>query len=145
MDSPVDSIALAESDDDLRATHAVMRQLRAHLDLGDYLRQVRHQEAHDNYRVVALRQGGEVRAVAGFRICTALALGHYAYVDDLVTDAAHRSRGHGTRLLAWIADHARARGCTSLHLDSGVQRHEAHRFYLRERMDIVFYHFRKAL
>ncbi len=48
-------------------------------------------------------------------------------------------------LLDWIGRYGKERGCTSLHLDSGVQRHAAHRFYLRERMDIVFYHFRKAL
>ena len=51
----------------------------------------------------------------------------------------------GVSLLAWIGQYGKERGCTSLHLDSGVQRHAAHRFYLRERMDIVFYHFRKAL
>ena len=30
-------------------------------------------------------------------------------------------------------------------LDSGVQRHDAHRFYLRERMAITSHHFAKNL
>ena len=67
------------------------------------------------------------------------------FIDDLVTNADTRSKGHGRALLDWIGDYGRTRGCTSLHLDSGVQRHAAHRFYLRERMDIVFFHFRKML
>jgi hypothetical protein len=40
---------------------------------------------------------------------------------------------------------ARAAGCGELHLDSGVQRFAAHRFYLRERMEIMAHHFRLKL
>lgn len=138
-------IKIAESPDEVRATHRVMSQLRSHLTEDQYVAQVAVQQAQDNYKVVALFEGETIRAVAGFRLATGLALGHYLYVDDLVSDADVRSRGFGSTLLAWMADHGRQHGCTSLHLDSGVQRHEAHRFYLRERMDIVFYHFRMAL
>jgi GNAT superfamily N-acetyltransferase len=138
-------IRLAVTAAEIRATHPVMVQLRTHLDAEAYVAQVLRQQAEDNYRLVALHDGEAVRAVAGFRIATALALGHYLYVDDLVTDAEHRSRGFGRELLDWMDAYGRAQGCTSLHLDSGTQRHAAHRFYLRERMDIVFFHFRRAM
>ncbi len=141
----METIRIADTEDEIRESHRVMSQLRTHLDEDAYLRQVRHQQANDNYQVVALYDDGVVRAVAGFRLATALALGHYVYIDDLVSDRTVRSRGYGARLMAWVGEFGRERGCTSLHLDSGVQRHDAHRFYLRERMDIVFYHFRKAL
>jgi hypothetical protein len=36
---------------------------------------------------------------------------------------------------------ARATGCAKLELDSGVQRFDAHRFYLRKRMIISSHHF----
>lgn len=68
------------------------------------------------------------------------------YVDDLVTDAAERSKGYGGAvLLRWLADHATANGCGELHLDSGVQRKEAHRFYGREDFEVSAYHFRKRI
>jgi hypothetical protein len=35
--------------------------------------------------------------------------------------------------------------CSRLSLDSGVTRHDAHRFYLRERMVIASHHFAKKL
>ncbi len=139
------TIKLVETDEELRATFPVMVQLRTHLTEAGYLAQVAHQRANDNYAVAAVFEGDRVVAAAGFRLATALALGSYVYIDDLVTDADTRSKGHGRALLDWIGDYGRARGCTSLHLDSGVQRHAAHRFYLRERMDIVFFHFRKML
>lgn len=139
------SIRIVETDAELRKTHRVMAQLRTHLDEDAYVAQVNRQVAGERYRVVALYQDGEVRAVGGFRLGTSLAWGDYVYVDDLVSDDQKRSHGHGAALLEWIGQYGKERGCTSLHLDSGVQRHAAHRFYLRERMDIVFYHFRKAL
>jgi GNAT superfamily N-acetyltransferase len=66
-------------------------------------------------------------------------------VDDLVTDEQQRSQGDGKVMIDWLVEYARKNQCTELHLDSGVQRHEAHRFYLRERMDITCYHFRRSL
>ncbi len=35
-------------------------------------------------------------------------------------------------MISWLKSHARQLGCNQLHLDSGVQRFSAHRFYLRE-------------
>ncbi len=141
----MEEIKFAETEDDIRGTHRVMSQLRGHLSEEEYVSQVIHQREHDNYQVVALYDDGEVRAVGGFRLATGLALGKYLYIDDLVSDGEARSRGYGAKLLDWISEYGKSHGCSELHLDSGVQRHDAHRFYLRERMDIVFYHFRKAI
>ncbi len=138
-------IKLVDNDVDLRRSHRVMVQLRPQLSQDAYVAQVHHQEAHDHYRVVSLYEDGEVRAVAGFRLATGLALGHHLYVDDLVTDSETRSHGHGKALLDWMEAHGKAHGCKQLVLDSGVQRHAAHRFYLRERMDIICYNFRKVI
>lgn len=138
-------IKLVDNDADLRRSHRVMAQLRPHLSEDAYVAQVHHQEAHDHYRVVALYDNGELRAAGGFRIATCLAMGRHIYVDDLVTDAEARSSGHGKALLDWIEAHGKSLGCKQLVLDSGVQRHAAHRFYLRERMDIICYNFRKVI
>jgi GNAT superfamily N-acetyltransferase len=56
------------------------------------------------------------------------------YVDDLVTDESHRSKGYGQRLLKWLFNEARDAGCHSVQLDTGIQRKDAQRFYERERM-----------
>jgi GNAT superfamily N-acetyltransferase len=95
----------------------------------------------DGFQLAYLEEDGLVRAVAGYRYYEKLFSGQNLYVDDLVTDSSHRSRGHGTRLLAWLAAEARAHHCVQLELDSGVQRSEAHRFYFRERMHVSAFHF----
>lgn len=133
-------IHLAQSDDDIAATFGVMHQLRTKLVESEYVALVRKQQAQ-GYLVAYVREGEQVVAAAGFRLSRSLAWGDFVYIDDLVTDANTRSAGHGTRLLKWIIEYGRARGCKELHLDSGVQRFAAHRFYLRERMDITCHHF----
>ena len=134
-------IGTAESDEDILACHAVLAELRPHVGYRELLERVRLQEG-EGYRLLALREGPDVAAVAGFRVAHNLAWGRFLYVDDLVTAERRRSAGHGQRLMDWLLDHARGAGCDELHLDSGVQRYGAHRFYLRWGMDITSHHFR---
>lgn len=135
-----EEVRIASSDADIVGCLPVMRQLRPHLEEAEFLGRVRRQMAA-GYRLACLEEGGKVVAVAGYRFNETLFLGRYLYVDDLVTDAERRSRGHGRRLFAWLVDLARREGCSHLELDSGVQRTDAHRFYLREGMHIRSHHF----
>lgn len=139
------TIEVARTDEQILATWPVMSQLRPHIGRDEYVGVVRRLERDGGYTVVSLSDGGRVVAAGGYRFGESLAWGHYLYVDDLVSDEALRSHGHGRDLFAWMVEQAREAGCKAVHLDSGVQRHGAHRFYLRERMDIVFYHFRLDL
>ena len=132
------------SEAEVAVTFPVMRQLRSHLDEGEYVERVRRMRA-EGYRLAAVVDGGEVLCVAGFRIVEFLAHGRFLYVDDLVTDDRARSVGSGKLMLDWLAAEARGAGCEKLQLDSGVQRYAAHRFYFREGMHISSYHFSKAL
>lgn len=138
------TIEQAETAEAIARTFAVMRQLRPHLVEADYVATIQRMML-SGFRVVAALDAGTVRAVAGYRLGESLAFGRHLYVDDLVTDESGRSSGFGHALLSWLTQVAREQGCKELHLDSGVQRHGAHRFYLRERMDIVAYHFKLAL
>ena len=144
--SPLPAVVRVDTDDLIRATFPVMHQLRPHLDPDDYVQTVRRMERTDGFRLAAAVEGnagpaGSVRAVAGYRVVEMLYCGRILVVDDLVTDEAARSGGHGKRLLDWLRDEARGLGCTQVHLDSGVWRPGAHRFYFREGFHILGFHF----
>ena len=128
----------------LRDAWPVVAELRPHLDVESFVARVAEQRA-EGYRAVALFDGGDCAAFAGFRLASMLARGRAIYVDDLVTSGSTRSRGHGARMLRWLVEESRRLGCERLHLDSGVQRHQAHRFYLRHGLDISAHHFGLAL
>lgn len=137
-------IKLAKSDEEVARCFPVMHELRPHLVEHDFVSRVRRQEA-SGYRLAYILEGGKAAAVAGYRIGENLAWGRFLYVDDLVTISSPRSRGYGAALLSWLVDLAAKAGCQQVHLDSGVQRTEAHRFYEREGMERASVHFRKVL
>ncbi len=88
---------------------------------------------------------GRCVAVAGWRVIANTSAIRKLYVDDLVTAEAARSTGAGRELVAYLEDRARELDCRVLDLDSGTQRTDAHRFYLRERFSIHAFHFSKLL
>jgi len=137
-------IRIAESDAEIARCYAVMAELRTHVRPEQFVPRVRRQ-MQAGYRLAWAEDEGNVVAVAGYRISEGLFHGKFMYVDDLVTSTNCRSRGHGKRLFDWLVKHAREQDCASLDLDSGVQRFEAHRFYLREGMQIRSHHFSLAL
>ena len=128
----------------LRAAWPVVAQLRPHLDEDAFVAQALRQRA-EGWQATVLVEDGVVRAFAGWRVQEMLAHGRLLYVDDLVTDSAARSAGHGKALLDWLKAQAVRLGCDNLQLDSGTQRIDAHAFYLRERLRIVSFHFSGAL
>jgi len=133
-------IRLANSDEDITRCMPVMQQLRPHIPQADFLPRIRRQ-MQQGYRLAMLERDSVVIALAGFRLNENLAWGRFLYVDDLITDETRRSSGTGKALLNWLADVARKENCQQLHLDSGVQRLDTHRFYLREGMHIAGHHF----
>ncbi len=139
------TIKLAVTDDEIRSCYPVMSQLRSHLDEKRFCGQVRRQMDTFGYELPFLYDGEGVQAVGGIRISECLAWGRFLYIDDLVTGEHSRSAGHGAALFNWIRDYAITNGCAQLHLDSGVQRFGAHRFYLNQRMNIDCHHFSMVL
>ena len=137
-------IQIAETDTNISACYPVMRELRPHLEEAEFLPLVRKLE-NAGYRLAFVQQPEGVVAVAGFWIRENLAWGRFLYVDDLVTLASHRSQGIGSRLLTWLREYAVQEGCRQLHLDTGTQRKDAHRFYDREGMSLFGYHFAENL
>ena len=122
----------------------VLRQLRPHLDAPTYAA-VYERGHRQGLRFLAAYDRGRCVGVAGWRLLHSTHTLTKLYVDDLVTAQDARSGGVGHALLAELADRGRAAGCTVLDLDSGVQRHDAHRFYFRERMHISGHHFQREL
>ena len=133
-------VRIAESENDHRRAGEVLRELRPSFDVDGIVARIK-QQAREGYRVAFVESAGEVLCVAGFVVGLKLAWGKHIYVDDLVTAERHRSTGAGKTMIAWLKAHAAELGCTQLHLDSGVQRFGAHRFYLREGFNIDSHHF----
>ncbi|MEN9868309.1 MAG: Aminoalkylphosphonate N-acetyltransferase [Pseudomonadota bacterium] len=137
-------IRIAQTDEQILACFSAMQQLRPHLQEAEFLPFVRLM-MDEGYRLACFEQDGQVLGVAGFKISHNFYLTKRCYVEDLVTIESARGQGVGEKLFDWLSEHAKAQQCRAIHLDSGVQRHGAHKFYLNRDMKIVCHHFVKEL
>jgi GNAT superfamily N-acetyltransferase len=128
----------------IRRCAPVLRELRSALTEEEIVNQVQLQ-MNQGYRLACVSSGEMVQSVAGYRFLHNLYHGKFLYVDDLVTRANRKRNGFAGRLFDWLWEQARDQGCSALVLDSGVQRYDAHRFYLHHRMDIVAHHFVRSM
>ncbi|MBB5018432.1 hypothetical protein HNQ59_001721 [Chitinivorax tropicus] len=127
----------------LARAELVHRQLRPQLP-SDYLSAMQG-VVKDGGEIIVAIDGQLVKGLAVFRSFLDTFNGLRFYVDDLVTDETQRSQGIGHALIAWLEAEARRRGATSLSLESGTQRTQAHKFYFREGFIIPSFSFRKPL
>ena len=133
-------IALAQDPQEISLCYPIMAQLRPQYSLDQFMDQVKEQ-MKQGYHLAYLIDQDIVKSVAGFRINTCLAWGRYLYVDDLISAEKYQQTGTGTVLFEWLVDYAKYSQCRQLHLDSGVQRYNAHRFYIKRGMIISSHHF----
>lgn len=133
-------VQIAETKKDLERASSLMLQLRTGYDLPTLVEQICAQQKR-GYQLAFVEDETQVLCAAGFVVETRLAWGQHMYIEDLVTDEQHRSTGVGKLMLDWLKSYAEAQGCTQIHLDSGVQKHPAHRFYHREGFHIASHHF----
>ena len=122
----------------------VLVELRPHLTAEDFV--AIYAEGHpQGLRFTAGYVDGQCVVVAGWRVIAMTHQRRKLYVDDLCTASTRRSTGAGKAMLDHLAEVARAAGCTVIDLDSGTHRLDAHRFYFREHMPIVAFHFARDL
>jgi GNAT superfamily N-acetyltransferase len=133
-------VKIAVTVKELKLISPVLLQLRPQYSQETLIKQIQSQQA-DGYCVAYVEDAENVLCVAGFVMGQKLAWTKHIYVDDLVTNATQRSTGAGKFLIAWLKQYGLDNGCQQLHLDSGVTRFGAHRFYLREGFDITSHHF----
>ncbi len=121
-----------ETVEQLRACYPVMRELRPHLQSEEeFVARVTRMNAQ-GYRILAAWEGGEVVALAGYRLEENLVYGRFLYVDDLVAGEQTRGQGWGARLLERLTAYADQAECAKLVLDTGLANARAQRFYFRE-------------
>lgn len=138
-------IKIMKSDSEIMLTFRTVNQLRPDLLRENYLDKIKRLQDKYGYALVAVIEDDEVKATAGYRITESLAWGNYLYLDDLITNETSRRNGYANMLWDWLMNQAQINNCEQFHLDSGVQRHDAHRFYLKNRLDISCHHFQMSV
>lgn len=133
-------IRIATTEPDVRRCWSTFHELRPHLRSEDDFVERWRKQAVEGYRIVYVTDGDAIAAAAGYRLLNTMAWGHILYVDDLVALRTFQGTGLGTLLLQYLQAEARRARCDAVHLDTGYQRHAAHRAYLRNGFHIDCHH-----
>lgn len=128
------------TEEEIKYCYKLLHQIREDLSENDFLYRIA-QQIKDGYRVAYVIENNQVICVAGFVIREKLSWGKHLYIDDFVTNKSVKTTDAGKALLDFVKIYAKQQGCNSVHLDSDVKRHDAHKFYLNEDMKIVSHHF----
>jgi GNAT superfamily N-acetyltransferase len=137
-------IFLPETDSEIQSCYEAFLALRSHLSSESFVSQV-HRQKNQGYQILALEYDGLVKSAAGFRITEFLAWGKILYIDDLTTLPEARGQSYASNLLDWLTTYAKSQACTAIHLDTGYQRHAAHRVYLKHGFELNCHHLMKSL
>ncbi len=132
-------IFVAESEDEIELCYEAFKILRPQIEKESFIAQVLRQK-EQSFQIVAVRLGDAVPSAAGFRFAEFLAWGKVLYVDDLTTLPEYRGNGYAALLMDWLIDLAKKKHCNGLHLDTGHQRHSAHKLYLSKGLEINAHH-----
>lgn len=128
------------SDDEIKYCYKIMHQVREDLSKEDFLAVINAQ-IENGYKLAYVLDNNQIICVAGFTISHKLAWGKHIYIDDFLTDKSVKTTDAGKALLDFIKIYAKQQECTSIHLDSSVDRHDAHKFYLSQDLKIDSHHF----
>ena len=139
------NIQIATAEAEITACFPAIHELRPHLTEATFVTQVQRQMQNHGYTLVYLTLEDEVVAAAGYRLAEYLAWGRILYVAAPICLSALNHLGYGRKLLDWLLEKAHQSDCVQFHLDSGVQRHDAHRLYLGRKLRISSHHFSREI
>lgn len=123
------NLFVARTKDELEKCFPVMKELRPHLNIDDYISIYDKSHKSDGYEIVAIKINNNVVAVMGYRILFDYVRGKHIYIDDLVSTAAARSKGFGAELLSYAESVAKDLDCKTLRLCTGIENERGVKFY----------------
>lgn len=128
----------------IRGCFRLLAVLRPHLVESEFVKRVQVQ-AREGYQIAHIVVNGEPVAAAGYRFANFLAWGKVLYVDDLITHPQQKNKGLAGTIMDWLVAEAARNECDAVHLDTGYERHDAHRLYLNKGFKLSSHHMVKKL
>lgn len=128
------------SDAEISKSFDLIKQLVDSIQENTFVAFVRRKEKM-GYKLFALLEDDIIVSVIGIRIYEYFGCGKFLIIDDLITDNNKRSKGYGKVVFEWVKKYAKAKKCNEIHLESGVNRSRAHKFYFDQNMKIMNYNF----
>lgn len=122
-------IIILQTQKELEQAFLLMKELRPHLTLQDFLEIYNQSHKTTGYEIAAVVKDSQILAIMGYRILYDYVHGKHCYIDDLVSTEQQRSKGYGSILLKYAEQFAQDNQCTGLRLCTGIENDRGKKFY----------------
>jgi len=137
-------ISLATDEEQILKCWDVMKILRPHLVENEFVPMV-IEMISEGYHLAYIEEDDIAVSAIGYRFQQFLYNGKHCYIDDLATVPGKTGKGFAGKLIDYVVEVCKRKGLTSVTLDSGFNRIDAHRLYLQKRFEIASLHFLKKI
>lgn len=111
----------------------------------DTLRSRLNDMCQQGYECVGVYDGDRLIGISGLWLLTKYYVGRHMEPDNVFIHPDYRSDGVGEKLMQWIYDYARSKGCVASELNCYVSNDKGIRFWIRQGYKILGFHMQKQL
>jgi GNAT superfamily N-acetyltransferase len=97
------------------------------------------------YECVGVYDGEKLIGVSGLWILTKYYIGTHIEADNVVILPEYRGQDIGERMMEWIYEYGRSKGCTASELNCYVTNSGGQKFWANQGYKIIGFHYQKAL
>lgn len=104
-----------------------------------------HEMIKRGYECLGVYDSGKLIGICGIWTLTKIYAGRHIEPDNVTIHPDYRNKGIGEKMMQWVDDFARAKGCIALELNAYVSNSRGHRFWMNQGYRILGFHFQKKL
>lgn len=97
------------------------------------------------YECLGVYDNGKLIGICGIWTLTKIYAGRHIEPDNVTIHPDYRNKGIGEKMMQWVDDYARSKGCIALELNAYVSNSRGHRFWMNQGYRILGFHFQKKL
>ena len=98
-----------------------------------------------NYQCIGVFDDEKLIGICGIWILVKYYVGKHIELDNIIILPEYQNKNIGTRLMTWIELYAKENNCVASELNCYVSNEDAHRFWRKEKYELIALHFQKKL
>ncbi len=134
-----------EKPEEMMLAYDLISQFYDQFSREEFFVKIKKMHQQNDYKIVAIYQGENMVAVAGYWVLSMLYCSDYIQISNFVVDQNLRGRGLGTKMLRYFEKVATKLSCSKIILDSYTENKKSHNLYFKEGFYIRGFHFMKDL
>jgi len=97
------------------------------------------------YECVGVFDGNKLIGICGLWILTKYYVGRHIEPDNVMILPEYRGQGIGEKLMEWVYDYGRSKGCVASELNCYVTNNGGQKFWANEEYKILGFHYQRKL